>query len=156
MAELVHITKQSIQQQQPPAKISGLLPYLPSRAQGSNAVHPAPKQQQTEWSDSDYSSDEEAEAASEQLVAAAMFLLQDSSLARGSAHDAKQLSRPAPARDWDRFVQQQLAHRPVAATSSRLLAMRNAVPSASARLVYASQVNYGYSNHVWCICVSDA
>ena len=135
--------------EQPPVKISGLLPYTPSGAKGSNAVHPAPGQQHADWSFSrDHSSDDEDEVAPQQLVAAAMFLLQDSSLAGASAHDAKQLGTPAPARDWDQFVQQHLDRKGRAAASAKLLAMRNAAPSASARLVYASQVGCECDSHV--------
>ena len=125
-----------------PATISGLVPLVFSTVKGNNAVHPAPRQQRTDWS-SDHSSDEEDEGPSEQLVAAAMSLLHDSTLAGSDGIRDKERQHEPP-RNWDTFVQRQLASTSTAATSSKLLAMHDAVPSASARMVYASQVRlYG-------------
>lgn len=125
--------------QQLPATMSGLVPFASNTTKGSNVVHPAPRQQHTDWS-SDHSSDEEEDQGpSEQLIAAAIYLLQDATLA-GTDGVCDQEQQLEPPRNWDTFVQRQLADTFTAAPSSKLLAMHNAVPSASARMVYASQV----------------
>lgn len=79
------------------------------------------------------------------LIQAAMFLLQDATLA-GATKPCKQGQQQQKigalaASDWGVFVEKCTAVRPTAA-SSRLLAMRIAVPSPSARMVFQSQVGF--------------
>ena len=82
---------------------------------------------------------QEAPAA---LVEAAMLLLQDSTLAGPCSVPSEEEAKQAvPQRDWEAFVQNQLQAKGSVAASSKLLAMRNAVPSPSARMVFASQVS---------------
>lgn len=147
LAELVQRTKRVSQPLT--TRISGVVPtwaqqetqHSPLRNGGKsrNAVYPAPLQHMADWHSSDHSSNEEGQEPSEQLVAAAMFLLHDSTLA--GAVGAEQQATPRPLRNWDDLVQQHFAAGVRAATSSKLLAMRNAVPSASSRMVFASQVS---------------
>ena len=140
LAELVDRTK--TMPHAPPTKISGLRPtgldavppFVP-RAKGRNSTHPAPI---VDWHSSDHSSDEEEQGPSQQLVAAAMFLLHDPTLA--GPDTPGQQATPSPPRDWEAFVQQLITVKIRAATSSKLLAMRKAVPSPSSRMVFASQV----------------
>lgn len=150
LAELVERTKSM--PHPPPARISGLLPSKAqleapfSHAKGRNAIHPAPM---IDWHSSDHSSDEDDQGPSQQLMAAAISLLQDPTLAR--ADTPRRQATPNPPRDWDAFVQQQIAVKVRAATSSKLLAMRNAVPNLSSRMVFASQVSkaiYLRNSHV--------
>lgn len=146
LAELVERTKSMPQPLT--TRISGVVPMwaqpeapfspLRSSGKGRNAVHPAPSQHMTHWHSSDHSSDEEEQAPYEQLVAAAMFLLHDKTLA--GATGAEQQATPQPPRNWDDLVQQHISAGVRAAASSKLLAMRNAVPSVSSRMVFASQV----------------
>lgn len=154
LTELVHRTRPSPL----PTRISGLLPtwaeqqapflVVPGGGKGRNAVHPVPVRHMSQWRSSDSSSDEEEQQEpSEQLLAAAMFLLHDPTLA--VATNAGWDPPPQPPRNWDSLVQQQVAANFRAAASSKLLAMRNAVPSASSRMVFASQVS-----HATCINAS--
>ena len=146
LAELVERTKSV--PHQPTTRISGLMPRQaqleapPGGAKGKNVIHPAPSRHMTDWRSSDHSSDEEQdgeqEEPSQKLVAAAMFLLHDSTLA--GAAGAGWQATPLPLRNWDDFVQQQIGVNVRAAASSKLLATRNAVPSHSSRMVFASQV----------------
>ena len=147
LAELVGRTKSLSQPLT--TRISGVVPtwaqpetqHLPLRngGKGRNVVHPAPSQHRTDWHSSDHSSNEEEQEPSDQLVAAAMFLLHDSTLA-GAAGAQQQATRWA-LRNWDDLVQQHIAAGVRAAASSKLLAMHRAVPSASSRMVFASQVS---------------
>ncbi|DBA79405.1 TPA: hypothetical protein ACH3X2_000050 [Trebouxia sp. C0005] len=112
-----------------------------SRSQSPAAVHPIPTWRPTDSSSDLSGEDEDEQSPHEDLVAAAMYLLQDSTL--GGEHSvpkAEQQTQKQPARDWGQFVQKHLQTQASVAGSSKLLAMRNAVPSHSARLVFASQV----------------
>jgi len=89
-------------------------------------------------------SDEDNKQCSADLVEAAMVLLEDPTLA-GATKPAEQQQQQQSvgalaAKDWDAFVGKCTAVKPRAVASSRLLAMRNAVPSPSARMVFQSQV----------------
>ena len=112
-----------------------------SKSRSPAAVHPIPTWCRTD-SSSDLSGEEDDEQEPpEDLVHAAMHLLQDSTLAGDtSVPKAEQQKQKQPLRDWGEFVQKQLQTQASVAASSKLLAMRNAVPSHSARLVFASQV----------------
>ena len=148
LAELVERTK-SVPQPLT-TRISGVVPTwaqpktpfsrVRSSGKGRNAVHPVPSQRMTDWHSSDHSSAEEEQAPSARLVAAAMFLLHDKTLA-GAAGEEQQAT-PQPPRNWDDLVQQHISAGLRTAASSKLLAMRNAVPSASSRMVFASQVRW--------------
>jgi len=111
------------------------------RSSSPAAVHPIPTWRRTD-SSSDLSGEEDDEQEPpEDLVAAAMYLLQDSMLAGDIAvPKAEQQKQKQPLRDWGEFVQKQLQTQASVVAASKLLAMRNAVPSHSARLVFASQV----------------
>ena len=146
LAELVERTKSGPQPLT--TRISGVVPAwaehdtpfppLRSSGKGRNAVRPEPSQHMVDCHSSDHSSNDGEQGPSEQLVAAAMCLLHDPTLA--GAAGAEQQAPPRPHRNWDDFVQQHIFLSVKAAASSKLLAMRNAVPSASSRLVFASQV----------------
>ncbi len=112
-----------------------------SRNQSPAAVHPTPTWRRTDCSRDLRDKDEDEQEPPEDMVAAAMHLLQDTTLA-GDAFvpKAEQQKQKQPLRDWGEFVQKQLKTQASVAASSKLLAMRNAVPSYSARLVFASQV----------------
>ncbi len=96
-------------------------------------------------SSSSEDSDDDNKAESADLIDAAMFLLKDATLA-GATKPSKQQQQQQhtvgtlAAKDWDAFVEKCTAVKPRAVASSRLLAMRNAVPSPSARMVFQSQV----------------
>jgi hypothetical protein len=112
-----------------------------SRSQSPAAVHPIPTWRCTDSSIDLSGEDEDEQEPPEDLVDAAMHLLQDSALAGdASVPKAEQQKQKQPLRDWGEFVQKQLQTQASVAASSKLLAMRNAVPSHSARLVFASQV----------------
>ena len=113
-----------------------------SRSQSPAAVHPIPTWRRTDSSSDLSREDEDEQDPAEDLVAAAMYLLQDSTLAGDtSVPRAEQQKQRQPLRDWEGFVQKQLLQSQASvAASAKLLAMRNAVPSHSARLVFASQV----------------
>lgn len=106
-----------------------------------NKVHPMPDILWRRTNSKD--SDEDDRQCSADLVEAAMGLLEDTTLA-GAAKPAEQQQQQSigalAAKDWDAFVGKCTAVKPRAVASSRLLAMRNAVPSPSARVVFQSQV----------------
>ena len=112
-----------------------------SRSQSPAAVHPLPTCRPTDSSSDLSGEDEDEQNPAEDLVAAAVYLLQDSTLGGdNSVPKAEQQKQKQPGWDWGEFVQKQLQTQASVAASSKLLAMRNAVPSHSARLVFASQV----------------
>lgn len=112
-----------------------------SKSWSPAAVHPIHTWRRTDSSSDLSGEDEDEQEPPEDLVAAAMHLLQDSTLAGDtSVPKAEQQKQKQPLRDWGEFVQKQLQSQASVAASSKLLAMRNAVPSHSARLVFASQV----------------
>lgn len=88
-------------------------------------------------------SDKDDMRCSAGLFEAAMVLLEETTLA-GATKPAEQQQQQSvgalAAKDWDAFVGKCTAVKPRAVASSRLLAMRNAVPSPSARMVFQSQV----------------
>lgn len=107
-------------------------------------VHPMPDIIWRYTGASSEDSDEDAKQCSAGLVEAAMILLEETTLA-GAAKPAEQQPQQQSigalaAKDWDAFVGKCTAVKPRAVASSRLLAMRNAVPSPSARMVFQSQV----------------
>ena len=113
-----------------------------SKIPNPTAVHPMPSWRHTDSSTDRDSEDEDEEEAPAALVEAAMLLLQDSTLAgRCSVPEEERAKQAVPPRDWEVFVQTQLQTKGSVAASSKLLAMRNAVPSPSARMVFASQVS---------------
>ena len=112
-----------------------------------NVVHPRPHIDWHQTSADDSGSESEiADGPRLGVVEAALFMLEDKTLAAGGKSPEKQQKQPpgvgtVAAQDWDAFVQKCLAGtQKRAAVSFRLLAMRDAVPSASARLVFQSQV----------------
>jgi hypothetical protein len=112
-----------------------------SRSRSPAAVHPIPTWRHTDSSSDLSGADEDEQNPPEDLVAAAMYLLQDSTLGGDSpVPKAEQQKQIQPLRDWGEFVQKQLQTQASVVAASKLLAMRNAVPSPSARLVFASQV----------------
>lgn len=109
-----------------------------------NKVHPMPDIVWRRTGSSTEDSDEDDKQCSADLVEAAMVLLEDPTLA-GATKPAEQQQQQQSvgalaAKDWDAFVGKCTAVKPRAVASSRLLAMRNAVPSPSARMVFQSQV----------------
>ncbi len=94
----------------------------------------------TNSEDSAEDSEADDQGGSADLVDAAMFLLEDAKLAGAAESPEEEQSAPA-ARDWGELVEKWAAVKPKAVASSRLLAMRNAVPSPSARMVFQSQVS---------------
>ncbi len=109
-----------------------------------NKVHPMPDIVWRRTGSSTEDSDEDNKQCSADLVEAAMVLLEDPTLA-GATKPAEQQQQQQSvgalaAKDWDAFVGKCTAVKPRAVASSRLLAMRNAVPSPSARMVFQSQV----------------
>ncbi len=122
-------------------KASAVLNPWSKGSNPSNAVHPTPAWRRTA-SCSDLGGEEDDREPPSELVAAAMCLLQDPTLAEVDVDPrGEQGGLPKPPRDWEDFVQHQLETKASVAASSRLLAMRNAVPSPSARMVFASQVS---------------
>ena len=117
-------------------------------AKGANAVHPS-----SEWQGQDsfesFSSEEDDSEVPQGLVAAAMYLLHDSTLAdpdAGPPTTPGTLSRGQLPINWEELVGRQLQTQSSVAASSRLLAMRNAVPSPSARMVFQSQASLQISS----------
>ncbi len=110
-----------------------------------NKVHPMPDIAWRYTGTSSQDSDEDNKRCSARLVESAMGLLEDTTLA-GATKPAEQQPQQQQsigalaAKDWDAFVGKCTAVKPRAVASSRLLAMRNAVPSPSARMVFQSQV----------------
>ena len=109
-----------------------------------NKVHPMPDIVWRNTGTSSEDSDEDDKRCSAGLVEAAMILLEETTLA-GATKPAEQQPQQQSigalaAKDWDAFVGKCTAVKPRAVASSRLLAMRKAVPSPSARMVFQSQV----------------
>lgn len=111
------------------------------KSQSPAAVHPIPTWRPTDSSSDLSGADEDEQNPPEDLVTAAMYLLQDSTLGGDSSvPKTEQQQQKQPGWDWGELVQRQLQTQASVAASSKLLATRNAVPSHSARLVFASQV----------------
>ena len=116
-----------------------------------NKVHPVPGSPWRHTRSSSSSSNSEDswhdnEAESAGLINAAICLLKDATLDRAAQPSNQQQNRShivarLPAKDWDAFVVKLTAVQPRAVASPRLHAMRNAVPSLSARMVFQSQVS---------------
>ena len=106
-----------------------------------NVVHPIPDVEWRRTGSSTGDSDEDDTGSAVHLVDAAMFLLEDTTLAAAAApSEHQQTVGAAAARDWNACVEKCAVVKPEAVAVSRLLAMRNAVPSPSARMVFQSQV----------------
>ena len=132
----------------PSQRRNELLPWLSlERIKPHNVVHAMPHIDWHEASNEESDSGEEAEAAAAGappgLLAAALFLLEDRTLASCSASPDQRKSGPGSkaVQDWDAFVEAMIGvRRTKAAASLRLLAMCDAVPSPSARMEFHSQV----------------
>ena len=109
-----------------------------------NKVHPMPDVVWRYTGTGSEDSDKDDTRCSAGLFEAAMVLLEETTLA-GATKPAEQQQQQSvgalAAKDWDAFVGKCTAVKPRAVASSRLLAMRNAVPSPSARMVFQSQVH---------------
>ena len=110
-----------------------------------NTVFPTTQQGWRRTSSSTEASDDDSQTDLPELVDAAFFLLEDTTLA--GATPSLEQRPPAMATHWDEVMANCIAPRlPKAAASSKLLAMRNAVPSPSARMVFQSQVGNKHAN----------
>ena len=99
-------------------------------------------------------SDDDNKAEWADLIDAAMLLLKDATLAGATKPSLQQQQQQQTvgalaAKDWDAFVEKCTAVKRNTVASSRLLAMRNAVPSPSARMVFQSQVGSSPCQ-LWC------
>ena len=123
----------------------GLVKQLSWLKRPHNKVHSVPD---IVWrrssSSSSEHSDDDNKAESADLIDAAMLLLKDATLAGATKPSLQQQQQQTvgalAAKDWDAFVEKCTAVKRSTVASSRLLAMRNAVPSPSARMVFQSQV----------------
>lgn len=125
----------------------GLVKQLSWLKRPHNKIHSMPD---TVWrrtsssSSSEHSDDDDNQAESADLIDAAMLLLKDATLAGATKPSLQQQQQQTvgalAAKDWDAFVEKCTAVKRNTVASSRLLAMRNAVPSPSARMVFQSQV----------------
>ncbi|DBA75406.1 TPA: hypothetical protein ACH3X1_010669 [Trebouxia sp. C0004] len=108
-----------------------------------NKVHPMPDIVWRHTGTSTEDSDEDDKQWSADLVEAAMVLLEETTLAGATKPAELQQQQQSigalAAKDWHTFVGKCTAVKPRAVASSRLLAMRKAVPSPSARMVFQSQ-----------------
>lgn len=111
-----------------------------------NGVHPMPD---LLWRSTSTSSEDSDGNVKADLVGAAMFLLENAALAGPTKPSEHQPIGALAAKDWTAFVRKCTAAKPRAVASSRLLAMRNAVPSPSARMVFQSQVGPKFSQNWW-------
>ena len=134
----------------PQHAISGWLKWTLPKSH--NVVHPMPDVKWRRTGSSTGDSDEDDTGSAVHLVDAAMFLLEDTTLAAAAApsehqqqqHQQQQSVGAIAARDWNAYVEKCAVVKPKAVASSRLLAMRNAVPSPSARMVFQSQVDQSH------------
>ena len=108
-----------------------------------NQIHPMPDFDWRRTDSSTEDSDQDDHGKPSGLLDAAFLLLEDTTLAAGTG--TQELQPPShgsvAAKNWEVFVEKCIAAIPRAAISSRLLAMRSAVPSPSARMVFQSQVS---------------
>ena len=123
---------------------AGWFKWLPTRP--NNRVHPMPD---LLWRSTSTSTEDSNGEVKADLVDAAMFLLENATLAGAAKPSEQQQTVGAlAAKDWTAFVQKCTAAKPRAVASSRLLAMHKAVPNFSARMVFQSQVSPKFSQHM--------
>lgn len=129
---------------------AGWFKWLPTRPH--NRAPPIPD---ILWRSTSTSTEDSTGDAKADLVDAAMFLLENAALAGPIKPSEQQTIGALAAKDWTAFVRKCTAAKPRAFASSRLLAMRNAVPSPSARMVFQSQVGPNFRQN-WCLSAAIA